>query len=121
MNEANLELDVPCRNKEIGMEMMKLLPPLSQACQMCETFLEYGKYVYVLNNFCVAPDLPSLTSVQMVPSPSTVRLRRHYLCRLFSPGEVYGMQHRYNTFARVDVDDLCARNTLRRQYPAICC
>ena len=47
VDEANKELDVRCRNRETGAEMMKLLPPLSQACQMCETFLEYGRYVYV--------------------------------------------------------------------------
>ncbi|KAI0714759.1 hypothetical protein C8Q76DRAFT_618064 [Earliella scabrosa] len=46
VKEANMELDVPCKLRDIGTEMMKLLPPLSQACQLCETFLEFGKYVW---------------------------------------------------------------------------
>ncbi|KAI1790935.1 fungal-specific transcription factor domain-containing protein [Ganoderma leucocontextum] len=61
VDQANLELDVPCRNKELGIEMMKLLPPLSQASQMCETFLEYGKYVwYPLPRNYIFDDVVSL-------------------------------------------------------------
>ena len=45
VDEANKELDVQCKTHEAGLEMMELLPPLSQACQFCETFLEYGKYL----------------------------------------------------------------------------
>ncbi|PIL31283.1 transcription factor [Ganoderma sinense ZZ0214-1] len=61
VKEANLELDIPCRSKEIGIEMMKLLPPLSQACQMCETFLEYGRYVwYPLPRNYIFDDVVSL-------------------------------------------------------------
>ncbi|EJF67345.1 hypothetical protein DICSQDRAFT_151630 [Dichomitus squalens LYAD-421 SS1] len=61
VDEANKELDVPCRSREIGIEMMKLLPPLSQACQMCETFLEYGKYVwYPLPRKYIFDDIVSL-------------------------------------------------------------
>ncbi|KAI0756451.1 hypothetical protein C8Q80DRAFT_1128643 [Daedaleopsis nitida] len=46
VDEAYKELDVPCTSREIGVEAMKLLPPLSQACQLCESFLEFGKYVW---------------------------------------------------------------------------
>ncbi|KAI0778886.1 hypothetical protein BD413DRAFT_512633 [Trametes elegans] len=45
-DEANKELDVPLRNAEIATELMKLLPPLSQACQLCETFIEFGKFAW---------------------------------------------------------------------------
>lgn len=47
MDEANKELDVPLVNCDIAMEMMKMLPPLSQACQLGETFLEFGKFLSV--------------------------------------------------------------------------
>ncbi|KAI0652601.1 fungal-specific transcription factor domain-containing protein [Trametes meyenii] len=46
VDEANKELDVPLRNFELGQQMCNLLPPLSQACKLCETFLEYGKFAW---------------------------------------------------------------------------
>ncbi|EIW63909.1 uncharacterized protein TRAVEDRAFT_157688 [Trametes versicolor FP-101664 SS1] len=46
VDEANKELDVPLVNCDIAMEMMKMLPPLSQACQLGETFLEFGKFLW---------------------------------------------------------------------------
>ncbi|RPD64668.1 hypothetical protein L226DRAFT_565357 [Lentinus tigrinus ALCF2SS1-7] len=46
VDEANKELDVQCKTHEAGLEMVELLPPLSQATQLCETFLECGKYLW---------------------------------------------------------------------------
>ncbi|TFK85568.1 hypothetical protein K466DRAFT_587982 [Polyporus arcularius HHB13444] len=46
VDECNKELDVQCKTHEPGLEMMQYLPPLSKACQLCETFLEHGKYLW---------------------------------------------------------------------------
>ncbi|KAI0828999.1 fungal-specific transcription factor domain-containing protein [Trametes gibbosa] len=46
VEEANKELDIPIENCDIATEMMKMLPPLSQACQLCETFLDFGKFAW---------------------------------------------------------------------------
>ncbi|KAI0713141.1 fungal-specific transcription factor domain-containing protein [Cerioporus squamosus] len=46
VDECNKELDVQCKTHEAGLEMMEYLPPLSKACQLCETFLEHGKYLW---------------------------------------------------------------------------
>ncbi|KAI0640171.1 fungal-specific transcription factor domain-containing protein [Trametes polyzona] len=46
VDEANKELDVPLVSCPIAMELMTYLPPLSQACQLCETFLEFGKFAW---------------------------------------------------------------------------
>ncbi|KAH9837369.1 fungal-specific transcription factor domain-containing protein [Rhodofomes roseus] len=44
--EAQLELDTPCRNTEIRHEIYALMPSLSQACRLCEIFMEYGQYIW---------------------------------------------------------------------------
>ncbi|KAI0370469.1 hypothetical protein BV20DRAFT_1052490 [Pilatotrama ljubarskyi] len=46
VEEAQKELDVQLHNADLAKEMMELLPPLSQAFQMCETFLECGKFAW---------------------------------------------------------------------------
>ncbi|KAI0673870.1 fungal-specific transcription factor domain-containing protein [Trametes maxima] len=57
VDEANKELDIPLRNFEIGQQMCNLLPPLSQACKLCETFLEYGKFAWLMNVLDGTPSL----------------------------------------------------------------
>ncbi|KAI0354704.1 hypothetical protein OH77DRAFT_1425802 [Trametes cingulata] len=46
VEEAQKELDVQLWSSDLAKEMMELLPPLSQAFQMCETFLECGKFAW---------------------------------------------------------------------------
>ncbi|OBZ79070.1 putative transcriptional regulatory protein C1F7.11c [Grifola frondosa] len=46
VDEANKELDIPCDNVGIAADFMRILPPLSQACHLCEIFLEYGQFIW---------------------------------------------------------------------------
>ncbi|GBE77611.1 hypothetical protein SCP_0104910 [Sparassis crispa] len=46
IDEAIMELDVPCENPTIHEEIRRALPSLSQAYRLCEIFLEYGQYVW---------------------------------------------------------------------------
>ncbi|OCH95704.1 hypothetical protein OBBRIDRAFT_830653 [Obba rivulosa] len=47
VREANMELDAVCTNQQMGLQLtQKLLPPLSQACHLCEIFLEFGQFVW---------------------------------------------------------------------------
>ncbi|KAI8981352.1 hypothetical protein BD414DRAFT_419588 [Trametes punicea] len=46
VDEANKELDVLLTDSELAAEMLRLLPPLSQTFQQCETFMEYGKFAW---------------------------------------------------------------------------
>ncbi|KAH9932118.1 uncharacterized protein BXZ73DRAFT_90043 [Epithele typhae] len=61
IDEANKELDVQCQSLELGMELLGLLPPLSQACAMCEKFLEFGAFLwYPLPRQYIFDDIVSL-------------------------------------------------------------
>ncbi|KAH9897653.1 fungal-specific transcription factor domain-containing protein [Cubamyces lactineus] len=58
VEEANKELDVKLTSCELGHEMLRLLPPLSQACQLCETFLEFGKFAwYPMSRECIFDEI----------------------------------------------------------------
>ena len=76
VEEANKELDVKLTSCELGHEMLKLLPPLSQACQLCETFLEFGKFASVMLTPCMFYRI--LIVSQLVSIISRMPLRRGY-------------------------------------------
>lgn len=46
VKEANGELDVPCDHAAVQDEVRACLPTLSQACHLCEIFMEYGQYLW---------------------------------------------------------------------------
>ncbi len=43
--EATKGFDVSCTNLELKREVLQMLPSLSQACRLCEIFLEHGEYM----------------------------------------------------------------------------
>ncbi|PCH34306.1 hypothetical protein WOLCODRAFT_95215 [Wolfiporia cocos MD-104 SS10] len=46
VDEANIELEVPCTEFGVQAEIHKMLPSLSRACQLCEIFTEYGQFLW---------------------------------------------------------------------------
>ncbi|KZT08809.1 uncharacterized protein LAESUDRAFT_648494 [Laetiporus sulphureus 93-53] len=46
VKEANMELDIACSNRPVQQQILTHLPPLSQACHLCEIFLEYGQFMW---------------------------------------------------------------------------
>lgn len=44
IKEAFMDLDSQCTDHEVGRELFTLLPTLSQACRLCDIFLEHGQF-----------------------------------------------------------------------------
>lgn len=45
-----MDLDSRCTEAEVGKEIFAVMPSLSQACRLCDIFLEYGQFAYVVSS-----------------------------------------------------------------------
>lgn len=98
VDEANKELDVPLVNCDIAIEMMKMLPPLSQACQLGETFLEFGKFLSVPPLLLLCLKLTTTVDGTRYPEntysmtsflSSITRQSKHFASRDLRPNSLY--------------------------------
>ncbi|CCL98901.1 uncharacterized protein FIBRA_00908 [Fibroporia radiculosa] len=46
VQEAIIDLDVPCNHAEVQNQVRDALPSLSRACRLCDIFMEYGQFIW---------------------------------------------------------------------------
>ncbi|KAI0640172.1 hypothetical protein C8Q77DRAFT_1045369 [Trametes polyzona] len=116
IDEANMELDVPCTNHAVGEEILRCLPSITRALHLCDLFFSKSKYLWypVPREYVINEIIPTIYH----PSESVVSMchvaKKHgiaLLCMIFSLATLFDLDmppyaaeaHEFYLIARVSL------------------